>query len=61
MIWRGEFEELCNQMVQRKTAASFPEKNSEMLTGMGAYADLGQQILYDPAVYAQISAAACRT
>ena len=29
-----------------------------MLTVTRAYADLGQQILYDPAIYSQISAAA---
>ncbi|MEJ1277878.1 hypothetical protein NN561_008797 [Cricetulus griseus] len=60
LIWRGEYQELCNQTAQRNTAVGFPGRNLEMLTGTGAYAGLGQKILYDPAVYAQISAAAGR-
>lgn len=60
LIWRGEYQELCIQMAQNNAAAGFPDRNLEMLTGTGAYATLGRQILYHPAVYAQISAAAGR-
>lgn len=44
--------------MQRNTAVSFPSRNIEMLTGTRAYAALGQQILDEPPIYAQISAVA---
>ena len=36
------------------------QRNLDMLTGAGAYADLQQQILYDPRVFLQIAAAATK-
>ncbi|KAL6042718.1 hypothetical protein STEG23_024390 [Scotinomys teguina] len=60
LLWRSEFQELCQQIANHNAAAGFPGRNLDMLTGAGQYADLAAQIRYDPAVYAQISAAAMR-
>lgn len=60
LIWRSEFQEHCQTTANRNAAAGFPARNLEMLTGSGQYATLQAQILYDPAVYAQISVAATR-
>ncbi|KAL6040765.1 hypothetical protein STEG23_017473, partial [Scotinomys teguina] len=60
LLWRSEFQELCQQIANQNAAAGFPGRNLDMLTGTGQYADLAAQIQYDPAVYAQIIAAAMR-
>lgn len=60
LIWRGEYQEQCAQLARLNAQAGFPQRNLEMLTGAGQYAALPAQIQYDPAVYAQISAAAIK-
>ncbi|KAL6082841.1 hypothetical protein STEG23_030393 [Scotinomys teguina] len=60
LLWRSEFQELCQQIANQNAAAGFPGRNLDMLIGAGQYANLAAQIRYDPTVYAQISAAAMR-
>ncbi|KAL6037286.1 hypothetical protein STEG23_015159 [Scotinomys teguina] len=60
LLWRSEFQELCQQIANQNAATSFLGQNLDMLTGAGQYADLGAQIQYDPEAYAQISVAARR-
>ncbi|KAL6054143.1 hypothetical protein STEG23_020649 [Scotinomys teguina] len=60
LLWRSEFQELCQQIANQTAAAHFPGRNLDMLIGAGQYAYLTAQIRYRPAVYAQISAAAMR-
>lgn len=60
LLWRAEFQEQCRLMVNRNTAAGFPACNIDTLTGAIQYAPLTAQIVYDPAVYAQIEVAATR-
>lgn len=45
---------------QNNAIVDFPQQNLDMLTGKGQYAGLAAQITYDPAIYAQIAAAAIK-
>jgi len=58
LLWRIEYQEQCVQLARLNAQAGFPQRNLEML--MGQYAALPAQIQYDPAIYAQISAAQVR-
>ena len=60
LLWRGEFQEQCVQLARINANARVPQRNVKMLTGTGPYAELHNQIQYDPAVYVQISSAAIR-
>lgn len=58
LLWRGEFQEQCRLTLNRNAAAGFPAHNIDMSTRAGQNAPLTAQIVYDPAVYAQIAVAA---
>ncbi|KAL6084001.1 hypothetical protein STEG23_002520, partial [Scotinomys teguina] len=60
LLWRSEFQELCQQIANQNAAAGFPSRNLDMLTVAVQYANLAAQIRYDPVVYTEISAAAMR-
>ena len=57
LLWRGEYQENCKQTAQLNALVGQAQRNLDMLTEAGTYADLQQQILYDPGVFAQIAAA----
>ena len=50
-MWRGEYQENCIQTARLNAQAGQAQCNLDMLTGAGAYADLANQIVLDPAVY----------
>ncbi|KAL6092808.1 hypothetical protein STEG23_011485 [Scotinomys teguina] len=60
LLWKGEFFEQCSQTACMNAQAGFPQRTLDMLFGQGQYATIAiaTQINYDPAVYAQIGAAA---
>ncbi|KAL6031335.1 hypothetical protein STEG23_011943 [Scotinomys teguina] len=60
LLWKGEFFEQCSQTACMNAQAGFPQRTLDMLFGQGQYATIAAQINYDPAVYAQIGAAAVR-
>ncbi|KAL6042717.1 hypothetical protein STEG23_024389, partial [Scotinomys teguina] len=60
LLWKGEFFEQCSQTACMNAQAGFPQRTLDMLFGQGQYATIATQINYDPAVYAQIGAAAVR-
>ena len=47
-------------MAQLNDLVGQAQRNLDMLTGAGIYADLQQQILYDPGVFVQVTAAATK-
>ena len=53
LLWRGEYQENCKQTAQLNALAGQAQCNLDMLTGAEAYANLQQQILYDPGLFAQ--------
>lgn len=60
LLWRGEMQENCKKTADKNAEAGFPQNNLDKLTGEGQYASLEAQIAYDPAIYAQIAAAAVK-
>ncbi|XP_015338814.1 endogenous retrovirus group K member 6 Gag polyprotein-like [Marmota marmota marmota] len=58
LLWKSEYHERCRELAQINLNAGHQRRNAEMLTGTGQYATIGQQINYDPGVYAQIASAA---
>ena len=50
LLWRGEYQENCKQTAQLNALAGQAQRNLDMLTGAGIYADLQQQILHDPGI-----------
>nr|XP_034491511.1 igE-binding protein-like [Marmota flaviventris] len=58
LLWKSEYHERCRELAQINLNAGHQRQNAEMLTGSGQYATIGQQINYDPGVYAQIASAA---
>ena len=60
LLWRGEYQENCLQMARLNAQAGQAQCNLDMLTGAGAYADLANQIVLDPAVYLQMAIAATK-
>ncbi|KAL6077993.1 hypothetical protein STEG23_008089 [Scotinomys teguina] len=44
LLWRSEFQELCQQIANQNAAAGFPGRNLDMLIGAGQYANLAAQI-----------------
>lgn len=60
LLWRGEYQENCLQAARLNVQAGQAQCNLDMLTGAGAYADLADQIVLDPAVHLQMAAAATK-
>ncbi|KAL6080778.1 hypothetical protein STEG23_031714 [Scotinomys teguina] len=60
LLWKGEFFEQCSQTAHMNAQGEFPQRTLDMLFGQGQYATIAAQVNYDPAVYAQIGAAAVR-
>ncbi|XP_052590591.1 endogenous retrovirus group K member 5 Gag polyprotein-like [Peromyscus californicus insignis] len=60
LLWKSENHERCLELARINARAGQPQRNYDMLAGAGQYADIQQQILYDPATYTQIANAAVR-
>ncbi|XP_041910468.1 endogenous retrovirus group K member 5 Gag polyprotein-like [Arvicola amphibius] len=60
LLWRGEYQENCLQTARLNAQVGQAQRNLDMLTGAGAYADLVNQIVLDPAVYLQMATAATK-
>lgn len=60
LLWRGEYQENCLQTARLNAQAGQAQRNLDMLTGAGAYADLANQIVLDPAIYLQMATAATK-
>ncbi|XP_012583237.1 PREDICTED: endogenous retrovirus group K member 5 Gag polyprotein-like [Condylura cristata] len=60
LLWRGEYQENCVHTARLNAQAGQAQRNLDMLTGARAYADLANQIVFDPAVYLQVVAAATK-
>ena len=61
LLWRGEYQENCLQTARLNAQAGLAQHNLDMLTGAGAYADLADQIVLDPAVYLQMATSATKS
>ena len=60
LLWRGEYQENCLQTARLNVQAGQAQRNLDMRTGAGAYADQANQIVLEPAVYLQMATAATR-
>ena len=60
LLWRGEYQENCLQTTRLNAQAGQAQHNLDMLTGAGAYADLANQIVFNPAVYLQMMTVATK-
>ena len=47
LLWRGEYQENCLQTARLNEQAGQAQRNLDMLTGAGAYADLANQIVLE--------------
>lgn len=59
LLWKSEFADLCQQTADLNLAQQIPI-TFDMLAGEGPYRETGQQLRFNPAVYAQVNAAARR-
>lgn len=59
LIWRAEYDDLCEQANHNQVAGH--DIKTAMLQGRGLHADVQLQLNFDPQVYAQVSLCALRT